>query len=148
MKFINLKIETPNNQTGIPCELLLYIGKLSKNKDKTYLFIQAESENLNTFFYNALTNFVKFYKLDNISITNSPIPSVQFEILQPKLNMFFYPGLSEKNIHLNSYVKSFIFAYENMFKTLPFYIQENMIIDKYLFINDVVLQFGIDLISH
>lgn len=148
MKFINLKLSLSDNLIKIPSELMLYIGKLAKNKVKTYLYVETNNPKTNKLIYDALFNLVKFYKITNVSIMDNTIPAATSIILPVKLPMFFSPALSEKNIDDNIHLSKFVSAFEKLFGFLPFYTENKKFIDKFLFINDVILKFGSDIILH
>lgn len=148
MKFINLELNPSCNLLGIPCEILLYIGKLSKLNTTTYLYIQTQNEKQNASLYNSVNDFLSFYKIKNVIMSNENIRGAITEKLPLKLDMYFYPALSEKNIQFNSYMSSFILAYEKLFGNLPFYSQKDKYCEKFLFINDVILKFGADINLH
>lgn len=144
MKFIN--IELLNSSKGIPCELLLYLGKLSREKTESFIFLQTNNESLNKFFYNAIKNMLKFYKTKNIIISIEPlISSAKIFKLDSKLNIHFpHKRSPEKNIYIERYIEQ----YELLWGNLPYFLEETKFIDKLEFINDSVLQLSQDIVLH
>lgn len=148
MKFINLQIENEISSKGIPCELLLYLGKIAKSKQETHLFIQTNEEKKNLVFYNSIKSFLSCNKMKNINLVSLPLNMGCWVSLSCKLNLFFSNKVTEKSLIENAILKNFIQVYEQLFGVLPYYIEDKKYIDKYLFINDIFLQFGADITLH
>ena len=146
MKYINVEFESLTD--GIPCELLLYMGNLLKDKEEKFIYLETNNENLNNILFSKISNFLRHYKIKNIIISKTKlITSVNYRIPN-KLNLYFSPNTNSNNVSNNNILKNFINQFEVFFGTLPFYLENNKYIDKFLFINDILLQFGADIILH
>ena len=84
----------------------------------------------------------------NIVLLNDYTFSGKPVLIDGKLGLFFSPNLEEKQIADNTNLKPFIIEFEKMFGELPFYTQKNKYCEKYMFINDVIIQFGQEGTSH
>ena len=131
---------------GIPAEFLLFIG-MQKSKPNSYLSFDHTQLNANVL-SKIFQNVAQFFNIYNIVLLNDYTFSGKPVLIDGKLGLFFSPNLEEKQIADNTNLKPFIIEFEKMFRELPFYTQKNKYCEKYMFINDVIIQFGQEVTSH
>ena len=148
MKFLNLTINKNNLTNGIPADLFILIGKLYTSKDEYQIFIETGNSKLNLVYYNCVKNFLSYYKIKNIFLSSKRLAFGTNTEVSSKLNLYFYSKINEKNIAETQVLKNFLNVYENLFGKLPFYIENKKYIDKYIFINDVILPLSTDITLH
>ncbi len=148
MEFVNFKI-SPLPKKGLPCELLFYIGKLFKNSSDCYVNIETDNLKSTEAVKTAISNLLKHYKIKNIILSNEPFNmGTKIINISSKLQLFFSPQTNEKEIQENKYLTNFITQYEKFFGNLPFFSNTNKDCEKYLFLNDVILGFGDEVLLH
>lgn len=141
-KVINIDV----SKNGIPAELYLYLGLESK-KNKTYIYINS-NDKLKDIINKTIVNLFEYFNNKNITILESPIGEIVNVVIPSKLNLYFSDKVTEDMITGGINLQSFINQFEKLFGKIPFYSKANAIIEKYIYINDVILRFGKDAISH
>lgn len=144
MKIIIVEIKSCN---GIPIELLTFLGKISKTNVKHILVLQTHDSKLNLVIYNKIKEFLNFYKIENIFLSKDMLNSIFTEMIFNNSNLLFSQKVSEENICINN-LEKYILEYESYFGNLPYYLEDKKYIDKFMFINDFILQFGSDIVLH
>lgn len=147
MKNINIEFENTLNK-GIPCELFLYIGNLLKSKEETFIHINSQNDAINNILYNKIFGFLRHYKIKTLLVSKTKLEAATTYKVQNKLNLCFSQNVKSENLEENNVLKNFVKQYEIFFGSLPFYLEKKKYVDKFLFINDVILQFGVDIVLH
>lgn len=141
-KILNLNIL----KNGIPAELYLYLGLQSK-KNKIIVYINTD-EKSQKIVIQTIKNLFEFFNNKNIIIVFSPIGKAVPVNIVSKLGLYFSNNITDDLLSKNKNVNSFITEFEKLFGEVPFYTKTNMNLEKYCFINDVILKLNDDIISH
>lgn len=143
MKTLNIKFEMGYNLTYIPAEIILCIGELSAT---TTLKIFRDNSESGSFINYCLDNLINYYSINNIQFSQD---FENYHIYKlSSSNLYFSKTLDRKNLVNSMGLNKFIMEYEKIYGTLPFYTVKNKNIEKYLYINDIILKLSNDIISH
>jgi len=133
MKIINLKIDNYSCTCSFPAYLTIIIGQISKENDITYILLSNDYQN--TSLISSIQNLMKYYEIHNIYLNTENIDCINEVHFQNKHGLSF----PNSNINESESLKAFIEEFESLYGILPFYSQKNKYIEKFLFINDIIL---------
>lgn len=143
MKTLNLKFENYTDPLNVPADLILTIGELSATN---YVNIFAPTDKCFNTIYYCIDNIKKYYQINSIEFTQENKHYFTYKF--SNFNLMFSKELDRKKLKSDSALHNFIMEYEKTFGTIPFFSSKNIDVDKYIYINDIILNLSNDISTH